>query len=221
MGDMFAVGGCDCTCDSSSCTVSFCVTAAGGINISGATVSIYNNSGLGTLIGSCTTIGSGCCTINVGASGTYWAVVSATGYTSFAGSETVACNGTTTFSLTNTSSTCAGCISIPTTLHATLLISGSGCSTLANGTVLLTQSGAAWYCNSPGHPCYGGGTIAIACIGNVLNTVFDGTCEIPATSVSCTPSFSATFVLTSANCPNIDTFFGCSPGSTYTWTVTP
>ncbi len=100
MGDMFAVGGCDCSCGGCNCT--FCVT--GGANqlgtpqpLSGALVQIYTDSGMGTLVGSCTTDSTGCCALNVGSTGTYWEVITATGFNVWKGSISCnSCGGTQT-----------------------------------------------------------------------------------------------------------------------------
>src|SRR5208282_1723069 len=101
MGDMFAVGGCDCTCGP-TCNFTFCVTGGAPLGgsaqpLSGATITIYTNSGMGTVVGSCTTGSGGSCIINVGSTGTYWEVITATGYNTWSGSVSVgSCGGTQT-----------------------------------------------------------------------------------------------------------------------------
>jgi hypothetical protein len=86
-----------CGCGPPVCNYTFCATGLTGSALAGALIYIYTNSGLGTLVGSGTTDSTGCCTINIGATGTYWEVITATGFNTWSGSVTGgSCGGTQT-----------------------------------------------------------------------------------------------------------------------------
>jgi hypothetical protein len=93
-----------CGCGPSVCNYTFCVVGMAGSALAGASIQIYTNSGLGTLVGSCTTDGTGCCTINVGSPGTYWEVITATHFNTWSGSVSVgsgSCGGSQTLTPVN------------------------------------------------------------------------------------------------------------------------
>ena len=82
-----------CGCGPSACNVGFGVQGLSSQWISGASVSVYTDSSLATLIGTCTTDGTGKCTIDVGSTGTYWEVVTAPNFNTWSGSSSVgSCN---------------------------------------------------------------------------------------------------------------------------------
>jgi hypothetical protein len=98
--DVFAIGetACSCSCGS-ACNFTFCVVGIKGTSLQNATIAVYTNSGMGTLIGSGTTGSDGCLTLDVGSAGTYWEVITATGFNSWSGSTSVTCGNTHTINL--------------------------------------------------------------------------------------------------------------------------
>ena len=64
-------GGCGC----GACTATFHAEVCSGVGLAGATVSLYTDSTLGTLVDSGTTNAAGNVTLNTGTAGTYWRVV--------------------------------------------------------------------------------------------------------------------------------------------------
>lgn len=117
MGDMFAVGGCDCTCPGASVTCKGC----NGLLLTSYSIQQWTSSG-GSLVATLTTNGSG--VINV-PTGTWW-LIPASGR--FAGqSVTVPSGGTTVSFSPATNYYCiAGCaIPVSATLHFTCPVIGT------------------------------------------------------------------------------------------------
>jgi hypothetical protein len=82
------------------CLTTICVQGCGGGTIPGAVVTVYSGS---TFVATCTTSNiTGCCTLCIGTAGTYTVTVTAQGYTSYSGSQSLACGGSITITLSPT-----------------------------------------------------------------------------------------------------------------------
>ncbi len=114
---VFSLGNIGHPCCCGGCNTIICVTGCGA-NIVGATVTIKSGA---TVIGTCTTVAGGCCTITIPSAGTYTVVVSAAGWTTNTSSHSLTCGGTTTISMGNppAGTICCGPCPIPTTLTLT------------------------------------------------------------------------------------------------------
>ena len=207
MGDMFAVGGCDCNCNSGTCSQTFNVTGCGAA-LSGATVTINVSSG-GTQLATGTTNGSGQVTLSWTGSCTVWVSIAKTGYTSYGQVDPLTSGGTTNVTLVIASGYgCCQCAIPTTTLHYSF--TAPGC-TPSSGTGTLSYSGSnIWTLDA--------GVFQLKCIGSQLafwNTVVG--CYEYASSFTCSP-LSITIVWHEATCPGQTLPSGCA---VTTWTITP
>lgn len=143
------VSGCDCSCSAPSTKI--CVKACGGVAVVGATVQLWSGA---TLVDSCTTDATGCCTFTD--AGTFDVKVIASGDTTDFGNKTL--SGTTiNLSLAGgTSTICCSTYSVPKNLTLTDAL-GTLALTYAAGssppTWLGCRSVNVSSCTASGSPC--------------------------------------------------------------------
>jgi hypothetical protein len=96
------------------CNSTICVTACSSVPVYGAVVEILSGS---TVVASCTTGSTGCCTLPV--CGTYTVQVTFGGTVQYSASRTLSSGGTTTIALGSSGLVCCGGFMIPQTLTLT------------------------------------------------------------------------------------------------------
>ena len=93
-----------CCCAPAVCNVTFNVKGCNGLNLPGATVNIWTDSGMGTLVGTGVTNASGNAVIDIGTAGTYWRESKKTRFTTDQRSTTPTCGGSPSVTLSADSS---------------------------------------------------------------------------------------------------------------------
>jgi hypothetical protein len=89
-----------CGCVAPTCNVTFNVKGCASTNLTGATVNIWNNSGMTSLIATGTTNSSGNVILNIGTAGTYWREITHPRFVTQSGSISPGCGGTLSTSFT-------------------------------------------------------------------------------------------------------------------------
>jgi hypothetical protein len=240
MGDMFAVGGCDCNCNATSNPIT--CKGCNSLVLVSVAIQVWDHSG-GTLLSTLTTNSSGI--INV-ASGTYW-MIPADGR--FVGQNvTVSTSGSVTFSAASGYVCISSCaIPVASVLHFTDSVYGT-CTLTYSPTGASWDASAGWVgsfsaSGAPAAPCGtacpGGGFTyyvnwrGIGAIDTGWTTAtghgvcpgsgpgLSGVFDIGSASITCPPSFAVNLSQTTPTCAglnqNVEVY---GPSVSYTQTIT-
>lgn len=193
------LSGATITIPTSVIPVTVCAQTTASAPISGASVTIQSS---GTTVGSCTTAASGCCTINLLATGSYTLIVSATGYVASTTTITATCDGTYTVTLCPT----GGCV----TFHV------SGCGGVAVPGATVAVAGQTGTTDSTGNCC-----VPIATAGTYSYTVSMTRYQDGTGSVTVSGSCAAPPTINVSLLPASGYYCGCNSAATNTYLPFP